>query len=184
MSVEHSSPPRCECSGTLQWEATRDRRGERWLATCSDCERLLAFVLGQPAFEHDPLRGFLLGDESYHPAEPSPPWQRFIRLTGGPPWFVRWRLRADKCPRCGVKAQAVRSVCFDGRSRSRYAVCLACGHTEARLTDVATGDLRAMLEGNAWTPPCPAVKRMRLDVFAAWRLMSQFGAWPPPSEPE
>jgi hypothetical protein len=160
------APANCgECEVPLRWEQIEDRHGrdERWLAICA-CGMPWVFLPDRPDYEpEDRLAAALLASRSR--ADPSPPWIRLFQLTSSYPWWLPWRHVPGACGRCGqrVRFAVWTSPATDRRAYS--ALCLACGratceyvHSDVRMREVP-------VSGNAWSPPCVAVARLRRAVF-------------------
>jgi hypothetical protein len=167
---------RCSCGGPVRWENLHDPRGERWLGICNDSRWMVCIPLDDPGVETtDPLGVFFLGQA--HSALPPPrtPWLRFVRMTSGPPWEIHWDLEASSCESCPGSVAAKRHGVVNARCSGSYAICLGCGLVRVRYTDNRTRTLLAELIGSEWGPPDPAVRRVRLDVFALYRyVLDQF----------
>ena len=157
-----SSPRECErCGGSIAWEALREGQDERWLGLCDECGWMTVFLPGQPqCTPRDPLRVFLLGTGTSSRPE-SRPWIRLFRMTGRPPWNVDWHHCPLPCGGCG--SQVVFQVHGYPRPHviARSLLCLACGHASVEHIRPGTTLREMPAVGDVWSPPCPAVARLR-----------------------
>jgi hypothetical protein len=170
---EHSgsaTPASCgQCGGAIVWEAIEDEFEERWLGLCRECGRMTAFLPEQPTHSpRDPLRTCLLG--AGVPLRPaSPAWIRVFRVAGSLPW-VRWLHEPDLCPTCETH------VTFRAQGHPRPGVladcrlCLSCGRVSVEHIRPGTTLHETPAVGGAWSPPCPAVARLRQAILRPfWR---------------
>jgi RNase P subunit RPR2 len=158
---------RCEvCQASMRWESISTADQERWLGTCLACGHVSAFVLDEDrsTVPDDPLKAFLIGP-SQEIRPPSPPWIRVFQISARFPWHVVWRYRAASCPTCGgnVLFETHRVVWL--RGPVCCIMCLSCGWTSAERFH-SPGLSETPLTGDEWSPPCPAVARLREAVFA------------------
>ena len=148
------------CGGNPRWESLVDGDQERWLAVCR-CGRMRVFLPEQPGLEfEDPLRAFLLGPgRPIFPA--SPPWVRLFLASVEGPNSVRWRYCRGSCPRCGASASFGLQACPRPNVFAVCVLCLACGNTTVQYSRPSRGLVETPLAGRDWTPPSPAVQRLR-----------------------
>lgn len=96
-----------------------------------------------------------------------PPWVRLVLISGQPPFNVRWAHLAESCAGCGLQTvfggRHGQGHPIHGKAWFEMSVCFACGL--ARVPDGTTRGATRFLTGNQWTPPCPAVKRLRRLAF-------------------
>ena len=130
---------------------------------------MVAFLPDQPTFSaRDPLQTFLLGvGASMRPA--SPPWIRLFRLAAPVGW-VSWAHEPQPCPACETH------VVFhtDGHPRpgvvAECRLCLACGWVGVEYIRPGTSLRETPAVGGNWSPPSPAVARLRQAVLRPyWR---------------
>ena len=163
------------CGGAPLWESLLDGDDERWLAVCR-CGRLAAFLREQPALEpEDPLRAFLLGPgRPVFPA--SPPWVRLFlaSVEGANP--VRWRYAHGPCTSCGASAGFGIQACPRPGTLALCALCLACGTATVQYSKPALNLVEAPVSGRSWSPPCPAVQRLRDCLFRPYSQLL-VGGW-------
>ena len=150
----------------MRWESIMDPYRERWLGVC-ECGTMRAFLPDAPEWiPEDPLTAFLAGPEISELPRERPPWVRFVLISGQEPFSVRWGHLPGACPDCGVQTvfggRQGRGPLMPGALPSMV-VCLACGL--AQVHDGTTRGPARYLTGNQWTPPCPAVKRLRRIAF-------------------
>ena len=152
------------------WESIADAMGERWLSVCR-CGRIDAFLADQPGMQpDDPLAAYLLGSLP-RPRAATPPWLRcFLRSIEGP-WSVRWRYLHQRCPGCKTKVVFEFLACPRAYVLATCSLCLACGHTTAEYNRPWHGLTETSVGGSAWTPPCPAVQRLRDCIFRPYAVM-------------
>ena len=166
MKEEQTLPARaCVCGGTVRWEAVRDGQDERWLGLCEECGWMTTFLPDVPdCIPSNPLATFLLGPGKV-PRPQSPPWIRLFRMAGEVPWNVNWRYCPLACDGCGAH------VTFQANTYPRFQVvarcllCLACGRASVEYMRPGTTLHESPVVGEVWTPPCPAVARLREAVF-------------------
>lgn len=163
MSV--AAPVVCDCGGQVRWEAIVEGFCERWLGTC-ECGVMRAFLPDQPdCVPDDPLRSFLAGPEVTELPGERPPWVRLILMSGQEPFCMEWTHLRGVCASCqsqtrfaGRRTDAPRAA-----GQPPIIVCLGCGL--ATVPNKMRGPAR-FLTGDEWTPPCPAVKRLRRIAFS------------------
>jgi hypothetical protein len=153
----------CEvCGGQLKWHRITDEEDERWLGVCTECGHMCAFFPDGPGRQiDDPLTAFL-GEPDLTPSRP--PWVRAFRASAGWPWLARWSHHRPPCDHCSAPTvltlehppSAFTGVCGT--------LCLACGEVRSAYFK---GGFSAVgwLVGHQWTPPCPAVIRLRRALF-------------------
>lgn len=152
----------CEtCGGWLKWNCITDEGYERWLGTCTECGRMRAFFPDDPQRRFDdPLTAFL-GDPDLTPSRP--PWMRAFRASVGWPWLARWSHHRPACDHCSAPTLVTLEHPPSAFTGVRATLCLACG--EVRSASVRGDSLAGWLVGHQWTPPCPAVIRLRRALF-------------------
>lgn len=162
------------CGGQPRWESVLDGDDERWLAVCR-CGRMRACLPGQPALEpEDPLRAFLLGPgRPIFPA--SPPWVRLFLASVESPNPVRWRFCHAPCPRCRASASFGLQACPRPGVFAVCTLCLACGRVTSSYSNPGRGLVEAPVEGSEWTPPSPAVQRLRDCLYRPHSLLRADG---------
>jgi hypothetical protein len=160
------APTNCgKCELPLRWEQIEDRRGrgERWLAICA-CGMPWVFFPERPDYQpENPLGAALLA--AVAPAGPSPPWIRLFQLTSRYPWWLPWRHVAGACAGCGQRVKFAVWTSPAPNRRAYSALCLACGHATSEYVRTDAELREAPVSGNAWSPPCVAVARVRRAVF-------------------
>jgi hypothetical protein len=158
------------CDGLPIWESLVDNWGERWLAVCA-CGRIDAFFPDRRHPEQqptDPLTLFLQGHIG--PRRPiTPPWVRLFLQSVQEPTLSHWRHSPDPCEDCGARTIFGILAWPRAATAGLCMVCLNCGATAATYSEAGTSRSEPTLFGRAWTPPCPAVKRLRECVHAAGR---------------
>ena len=164
--VVTETPSVCDCGGEVKWESILDPYRERWLGVC-ECGNMQAFLPDTPAWvTDDPLTTFLAGPEMKTRPRERPPWVRLFLVSSQDSCSMSWSHVPGKCPGCGVQ------TIFAGRhgrgplmpgATNLTVLCLACGFV--RVADGTTKGPTRYLTGNQWTPPCPAVKRLRRLAF-------------------
>lgn len=182
------------CGGRPRWESLIDGDEERWLAICR-CGRMQAFLPDAPeARPDDPVSAFLAGvGRTVAPA--SPPWIRvFLRSREGRN-AIRWSYCPGPCPDCGAAASFGFRACPRPYVLGTCTLCLACGRATAAYLRPSRGMQESSATGGAWTPPCPAVQRLRDCVFRPYAVLAEWngspvwtpgpganpaGSWPPP----
>lgn len=172
MEEEEPRSPACACEacgGAIVWESLVEGEEERWLGLCRECGAMIAFLPDRPRLRpRDPLRVFLLGVGRPSQRE-TPPWIRFYRLTGGPPWQVEWVHNQNACAVCEARVLFQTRGYPRPRVEARCVLCLQCGYTWVEHVH-AGGTLRELpVAGGEWTPPCPAVLRLRDAVLCPYR---------------
>jgi hypothetical protein len=164
----------CEkCGGPLAWESNGPATAERWLGRCLRCDWMITYLPAHATYERDdPLGRFLTSEIT----AASPAWARAFAISQQFPWLIHWKHVTDSC--CACRA----SVVFRTREHfpnvsCHYWLCLNCGHTQVEYRiprhEPETGDrVAARLSGEQWTPPCPAVKKLRRALFneRRWRF--------------
>jgi hypothetical protein len=155
--------PGCEvCGGWLKWDCITDEEGERWLGVCADCGRMRAFLADEPHRQiDDPLTDFL-GEPDLTPSRP--PWVRAFRASGGWPWLARWSHARPPCDRCSAPTVLTLEYPPSGFTGVCGKLCLACGEVRAGYVKGGVSPV-GWLVGHQWTPPCPAVIRLRRALF-------------------
>jgi hypothetical protein len=153
----------CEaCGGELKWHRITDEEGERWLGVCIEYGRMYAFCADEPGRQiDDPLTAFL-GEPDLTPSRPA--WVRAFRASGGWPWLARWSHHRPPCHRCSAPTVLTLEhppSAFTGVSAT---LCLACGEVRSGYVKGAVSAV-GWLVGHHWTPPCPAVIRLRRALF-------------------
>lgn len=132
-----------------------------------------AFLPDRPALEpEDPLAAFLAGLGRVS-APPSPPWIRlFLRSFEGPS-PVRWRYCPGACVGCGAAATFGMRACPRPSVLALNTLCLSCGRVSAAYFSASRGMQESPATGGAWTPPCPAVQRLRDCVFRPYAVLAE-----------
>ncbi len=180
--VRECTPTCPNCGSRRQWESLIDDAGEeRWLTICP-CGHMEAFLPDQPHVQaKDPLRAYLLGPgRDIFPA--APPWIRLFLSTIKEPRPIRWSYVWQKCPSCGTAVRMGMQAYPRGVVLGLCSLCLSCGYVTAsysipkRLTD-------SVMSGAEWTPPCPAVQRLR-DCALRSRMVLFADGWGSPSTGE
>jgi hypothetical protein len=152
------------CGSALSWECMDGEEAERWLGVCPNCGRMRAFLPDEPDRQiDDPLTAFL-GQPDLTPSRP--PWIRAFRASGGWPWLARWSHHRPPCDRCSAPTvltlehppSAFTGVCAT--------LCLTCGEVRSDYVKDGVSPV-GWLMGHHWTPPCPAVIRLRRAIFAS-----------------
>jgi hypothetical protein len=159
--LDDERPPagRCSgCGGCPKWESQTDWLGERWLSVCR-CGRMQAFLPEAPAAEwDDPLAIYLHG--SKHVSSPAPPWIRLflhsLRHESTP-----WRYHADVCLSCANNVVFSLQACPRPSWSATCTLCLSCGRATSEYSQPWRHHSELATSGDAWTPPCPAVQRLR-----------------------
>ena len=171
---EPASSGRCAgCGGRPRWESLVDGGEERWLSVCR-CGRMQAFLPDRPGHHDDPLRAYLHGPG--RPLNPeSPPWVRLFLASLEQPNPPRWRHTPPPCSACQAAAVFALQACPRPAVIAACTLCLACGHTTATYTHLAAGHTEHPARGGAWTPPCPAVQRLRDCVHRPAALLRNDG---------
>ena len=167
--------PACPaCGGNPRWEPLVDGEEERWLAVCR-CGRMRTFLPEQPDLDpDDPLRAFLLGPgRPIFP--PTPPWIRLFLASLEGPNPVRWRFCHGACPHCGASASFGLQACPRPNVFAVASVCLSCGRVTATYSKPARGLVESPVDGREWTPPCPAVQRLRDCLHRPYSLLRADG---------
>jgi hypothetical protein len=154
------------CDGSPRWESVVDGWGERWLATCT-CGRVDTFFPDRRHPEQqpsDPLTLFLQGHlRARRPATPA--WVRLYLTSVQEPWSVRWRHDSTGCALCDSNTTFGLLAWPRPFTAAVCTVCLNCGYTTASYSNPSAGTEEATLDGTAWAPACPAVKRLRECIF-------------------
>jgi hypothetical protein len=153
----------CEtCGECLKWQRFTDEETERWLGICSGCGAMRGFLPDEPTHEiDDPLTTFLGQPD---PSPSRPPWIRAFRASAGWPWNARWSHRRQPCGRCSAPVVLTLEHPPSAFTGVRAALCLGCG--EVRSAYLKGGvSANGWLVGHGWTPPCPAVIRLRRALF-------------------
>ena len=144
--------------------------GERWLSVCR-CGRIDTFFADQPGMQpDDPLAAFLLGSMPRAQA-PTPVWVRCFLRSVEEPWNIRWRYRHEHCQSCRTRVVFEFLACPRAYVLATCSLCLACGHTTAEYNRPWHGLTETSVGGSAWTPPCPAVQRLRDCIFRPYAVM-------------
>jgi len=161
LNEQRPEPSACpSCAGRPNWESITDTMGERWLSVCR-CGRIDAFFADQPeARPDDPLAAFLLGSMPRAQA-PTPVWVRCFLRSVEEPWNIRWRYRHEPCDRCATRVVFEFLACPREYVLATCRLCLACGHATAEYAKPWHGLAETSVGGSVWTPPCPAVQRLR-----------------------
>ena len=151
----------CDCGGNLRWESIQHPLRERWLGTC-ECGRMRAFFPDAPDWaSEDPLTEYLLGRGVKRPEAERPPWIRLMLLSQDSRFGIRWTPLSEPCHACDTQTIWAGSRGLHPlRSSSAYLMlmCLACGSVTVRSGMQGRNPYRV---GSSWTPPDPAVKRLR-----------------------
>ena len=146
----------------MRWQSIRDRLDERWLGTC-ECGKMRAFLPDSPDLTpEDPLKAFLVGPEVNELPKERPPWIRVVLLSSEWPFNLSWTPLPEPCPSCSTRTiTGGRRGVYPTRGANHFPmkICLACGF--ASVSDAAMVGPERFLTGDQWTPPCPAVKRLR-----------------------
>lgn len=161
------SDRRCRsCGGLPRWESIADAWGERWLGLCG-CGGVQSFFPdrrhpeAQPA---EPLTMFLQGHRA--PRRPAnPPWIRLFLHSLQPPYSITWRYDHRPCASCQAHATFGLLAWPQDWVSAICTLCLNCGWTETTYTNHQQGAQANCVDGDAWTPPCPAVQRLRTCVY-------------------
>lgn len=152
------------CGRDPRWESLLDGDEERWLSLCR-CGRMLAHLPDRPELRpEDPLRAYLAGPGA-PAAEPSPPWARLFLRSRETPHPVGWRYCPGRCDGCSASATFGMRACPRAGVLALSTLCLSCGRVTATYFLAARGMQASPAIGSAWTPPCPAVQRLRDCVF-------------------
>jgi hypothetical protein len=164
-----STNHRCrQCSHDgLRWHSTGTPSHERWLGMCDRCGWMTAFKIGQGTGtldDEDPLRTFLHPDHQPELKTVTPPWIRLFRLSQQPPWRVWWDHAENPCSVCDASVVFTTSESFPSVTCT-YSLCLNCGDTSAHYKRPLTGRVLGALSGKEWSPPCPAVLKLRRSIF-------------------
>ena len=150
----------CRCGGRFRWERVTEDEFERWLGVC-DCGAMVAFLPDAPnCTPSDPLTTVLAGP-GRSPRPASPPWIRLFRMSGAEPWNVAWRYWPADCPTCDGRVVFEASAHARPGVLARCLLCLACGFTSVEHLRRGSGLRELPLRGVDWSPPCPAVLRLR-----------------------
>jgi hypothetical protein len=176
LRAEPDGPGRsCQgCGGVPRWESLYDGWGERWLAVCA-CGRIETFFPDRRHPEQqstDPLTHFLQGHLRPRRAATSP-WARLFLTSVQAPWSVRWRHDPSGCPMCEAQTSFGLLAWPRPFTAAICTLCLNCGYTTTSYSNPSAGTSEPLLDGTAWTPPCPAVKRLRACVF----LTTEYARW-------
>lgn len=179
-TVASTGGQRClGCDGLPVWESMVDQWGERWLAVCA-CGRIDAFFPDRRHPERqpsDPLTLFLQGHNG--PRRPvTPPWVRLFLQSVQAPTLSHWRHSPDPCEDCAARTVFGILAWPRAATAGLCTLCLNCGATAASYSNAGTSGSEPTLFGRAWTPPCPAVKRLRECVYAAGRSQLAIDAGP------
>jgi len=166
VNEEQPLPAReCACGEKLRWEALRDGHDERWLGLCEECGSMTTFLPDVPdCIPSNPLAAFLLGPGKA-PRPQSPPWIRLFRIAGQIPWNVNWLYCPLACDGCGAQVTFQANTHPRPQVIARCLLCLACGRAAVEYLRTRTTLHETPVVGNAWSPPCPAVARLREAVF-------------------
>lgn len=117
----------------------------------------------------DPLVVFLLGPGK-SPRPQSPPWIRLFRITGNDPWNVNWIYCPLPCDGCGAYVTFQAQAYPRPQVVARCLLCLGCGQASVEYFRPNTSLYEAPVIGGVWSPPCPAVLRLRDAMFRPyWR---------------
>jgi hypothetical protein len=167
-----TAPVGCgSCGGDPRWESLVDGDEERWLAVCR-CGRLQVFLPDRPELvPEDPLGTYLVG-RALASAPASPPWVRlFLRSVEGPS-PTRWRHVPGACDFCGASATFVMRASPRPWVMGVCTLCISCGRATAIYAHPSWPSSEAAT-GRTWTPPCPAVQRLRDCVFRPYAVLSE-----------
>jgi hypothetical protein len=164
----------CACGGTLRWEALHEGQDERWFGLCEECSWMTTFLPDMPDYiPSNPLAAFLLGPGKTPPPQ-SPPWIRLFRMTGDVPWNVAWRYCPLACDGCGAEVMFQAHTYPRPQMIARCLLCLACGRASVEFLRPGTDLHETPVIGEVWSPPCPAVARLRHALFRPfWRARSE-----------
>jgi hypothetical protein len=128
---------------------------------------MVAFAIGQGTLEQDtleqddPVTAFLGLQEL---KAVTPPWIRVFRLSQQAPWSVQWEHDPARCQACGAAVVFATSERLPSVTRL-HDMCLNCGHVEVEYKRPLTGRILGCLSGSDWSPPCPAVQKLRRAIF-------------------
>jgi hypothetical protein len=148
----------------------REGQDERWLGLCEECGWMTTFLPELPdCTPRDPLTAFLLGPGKTTRPQ-SPPWIRFFRIAGDVPWNVNWLYCPLPCDGCGAHVLFQAQAYPRPQVIARCLLCLACGQVSVEHLRPGTSLHEMPVVGAVWSPPCPAVARLRDAVFRPyWR---------------
>ena len=151
---------RCSsCGGQPQWEQVDDEFGERWLSVCR-CGRMQAFLPDQPGLEVDDPLAVFLGGANRVPWPASPPWIRLFVFSQRE-LLTNWCYHPSACGACATPTLFWLQACPRPFWLATCSLCLACGRVTSQYSQPWKNQGELALTGTAWTPPCPAVQRLR-----------------------
>ena len=174
LETSHAGPTTstcASCGGQPRWESLLDGDEERWLSVCR-CGRMQAFLADSSSPElEDPLAAFLTG-LGRTLLDATPPWVRVFLRSVEEPNAVRWRYCPGPCPCCETAARFALRACPRPNVLGFCTLCLDCGYVTAAYWQHSRGrELPAT--GGTWTPPCPAVQRLRDCIFRPYAVLTE-----------
>ena len=170
-TVNTRCPQRCCCGSSYQRESIHAPDDERWLGTCQECASMICISLREPGrLVRDPLTFFLTGCEDPARPEGRPAYLRFIHVSSGPPWGVKWNLEQSACGHCGGGIAVQSTRLLSPTCRADYEICVGCGRSRAAYTNPYSGGLLGEVVGQTWSPPDPCATKIRRDIFQSFRL--------------
>jgi hypothetical protein len=106
------------------------------------------------------FRKELLAGPGVPPWPASPPWIRLF-LHSLRQQLAPWRYHPSACPACATPTLFWLQACPRPLWLATCSLCLACGRATSQYTQPWKNQGELALTGNTWTPPCPAVQRLR-----------------------